>query len=72
MRRLTDEERLSSRVVVALTEEDRRRLGEVAARNNLPVARLAREALLTGLGVVATRRRQTRHARRKAKEEATV
>ena len=65
-RHLLDEERRDARLVVNLTRADKARLDDVAEQSGLPVARVAREALLEGLGAVATRRRRTRHHRRKA------
>ena len=64
-RNLLDEERRDARLVVSLTRADKARLEGIAERAGLPVARVAREALLEGLGTVATRRRQTRHNRKK-------
>ena len=64
-RHLLDEERRDARLVVSLTRADKARLDGVAEQAGLPVARVAREALLEGLGAVATRR-QSRRSQHKA------
>ena len=55
---LLDDEKLSKRIIISLRPRDKAALDAAAAQAGLAVGRIAREALLLGLGRLATRRRR--------------
>lgn len=69
---LEDHERLDARLVLAITKADKTKLDGIAERAGLAPARIAREALLAGLPLVAARRRGTRYTRKPKAARATA
>ena len=60
---LLDSERLDARFVLSISRADKERIKAIAERTGLAAGRVAREALLAGLPLVATRRRRARTPR---------